>query len=52
MVDISKLYLNDIHKMASTFGIEAAVKVIVKVSSCNVLRKYFENLEKFLSFRK
>jgi DNA-directed RNA polymerase I subunit RPA1 len=32
LLDISKLYLNDIHKMASTFGIEAAVKVIIRVS--------------------
>lgn len=32
VLDVSKLYLNDIHCMASKFGIEAAVKVIINVS--------------------
>ena len=31
ILDVSRLYLNDIHRMASTFGIEAANKVIINV---------------------
>lgn len=32
ILNVSKLYLNDIHRMAATFGIEAAAKVIINVS--------------------
>lgn len=31
VLDVSKLYMNDIHLMANTFGIESAVKVIINV---------------------
>ena len=31
MLDLSKLYSNNIHAMADTYGIEAACKVIIKV---------------------
>lgn len=31
LLDLNKLYSNDIHKVAETYGIEAAAKVIVKV---------------------
>lgn len=31
LLDVNKLYSNDIHKIANTYGIEAARKVIVKV---------------------
>jgi DNA-directed RNA polymerase I subunit RPA1 len=30
ILDLNKLYCNDIHKMAETYGIEAAMKIIVK----------------------
>lgn len=30
ILDLNKLYSNDIHKVAETYGIEAAVRVIVK----------------------
>lgn len=30
MLDLNKLSCNDIHKMAETYGIEAAMKIIVK----------------------
>lgn len=30
LLDINRLYCNDIHKMAETYGIEAAMKIIVK----------------------
>lgn len=30
LLDLNKLYCNDIHKVAETYGIEAATKVIVK----------------------
>jgi hypothetical protein len=36
-LDASKLYLNDIHKMATTFGIEAAAKVIINVILYNLI---------------
>lgn len=32
LLDLNKLYANDIHKIAATYGIEAAQKVIVKVT--------------------
>lgn len=32
LLDLNKLYCNDIHMVANTYGIEAATKVIVKVS--------------------
>lgn len=32
LLDINRLYTNDIHAMARTYGIEAAARVIVKVS--------------------
>lgn len=31
ILDLQKLHCNDIHKIAETYGIEAATKVIVKV---------------------
>lgn len=31
LLDLGQLYCNDIHKIAETYGIEAASKVIVKV---------------------
>ena len=31
VLDVSKLYMNDIHQMTNTFGIEAAVKIIINV---------------------
>lgn len=31
VLDLSKLYSNNIHAMADTYGIEAACKVIIKV---------------------
>ena len=31
VLDLSKIYTNDIHAMANTYGIEAAASVIVKV---------------------
>ena len=31
MLDLSKLYSNNIHAMADSYGIEAACKVIIKV---------------------
>lgn len=42
LLDVNKLYSNDIHKIANTYGIEAARKVIVKVrnilfSSMNIV---------------
>lgn len=30
LLDLNRLYCNDIHKMADTYGIEAASKIIVK----------------------
>ncbi|KAG8224090.1 hypothetical protein J437_LFUL001784 [Ladona fulva] len=39
ILDINKLYSNDIHAVASTYGIEAACKVIVKEVS-NVFKVY------------
>lgn len=33
LLDLNRLYCNDIHTVASTYGIEAAAKVIVKVST-------------------
>lgn len=30
LLDLNKLYCNDIHRMAETYGIEAAMKIIVK----------------------
>lgn len=33
LVDVNRLYSNDIHKIAETYGIEAARRVIVKVRS-------------------
>lgn len=32
LLDINRLYTNDIHAMARTYGIEAAARVIVKVT--------------------
>lgn len=37
LLDLNKLYSNDIHKVAETYGIEAALKVIVKVQKNNFL---------------
>lgn len=38
ILDLQKLRCNDIHKVAETYGIEAASKVIVKVKfSCWLL---------------
>ena len=31
VIDIHRLYSNDIHAMANTYGIEAACRVIIKV---------------------
>ena len=31
VLDLSKLYSNNIHSMADTYGIEAACKVVIKV---------------------
>ena len=35
VLDLEKVYTNDIHAMANTYGIEAACKAIIKAS-----RKY------------
>lgn len=32
VLDLNRLYTNQIHAMAQTYGIEAAARVIVKVS--------------------
>lgn len=37
LLDFEKLYCNDIHKMAETYGIEAASKIIVKVIFLNIV---------------
>lgn len=42
ILDLNKLYSNDIHKIAQTYGIEAANKVIVKVST-----KYYKSYTEF-----
>lgn len=33
VLDLTKIYTNDIHAMANTYGIEAAAKVIKQVNS-------------------
>ena len=38
LLDLNKLYTNDIHKMSSTYGIEAAQRVIVKeIQMCSIV---------------
>ena len=37
VVDLSKVYTNNIHAMANTYGIEAACKAIIKVISVVVV---------------
>lgn len=32
LLDLNRLFSNDIHKVAGTYGIEAAQRVIVKVN--------------------
>ena len=54
VLDLNKLYSNDIHAIAKTYGIEAAARVIIKVrhlymTGCNyMLIFYFKTLPPFL----
>lgn len=34
ILDLSKVYTNNIHAMANTYGVEAACKAIIKASTC------------------
>ena len=36
ILDLNKLYTNDIHAIQQTYGIEAANKAIIKVSTCRL----------------
>ena len=40
ILDLNRAYTNNIHAMASTYGIEAAYKAIVKVVSCSIGSHY------------
>ncbi len=51
IVDVSKLYMNDIHCMSANFGIEAAVKVLINVSINNdifwIIYQFFDTIKHF-----
>ncbi len=49
MLDINKLYTNDIHAMQDKYGIEAACRILVKVNTIAV-HLYFV-VERGITFR-
>lgn len=46
MLDLNRLYTNQIHAMARTYGIEAAARVVVKVRRCNAIEHIFNDFQR------
>lgn len=45
MLDLNRLYTNQIHAMARTYGIEAAARVVVKVNEQNMVTAHITRLK-------